>query len=99
MSFQSAAVAVSVAQEIGFMVWDSAMEKAETADAIKAKQRATIEELAETLIEWRDFNGDWKDAACAMQDAVIRAAGILEVEIIIWTDAYDCPRRWSWEVA
>ena len=27
MSFQSAAVAVSVAQEIGFMVWDSAMER------------------------------------------------------------------------
>lgn len=98
MSFQSAAVAVSVAQEIGFMVWDSAMEKAETADAIKAKQRATIEELAETLIEWKDSSGDWKSAVEAQEDAVVKAAAILGVEIFMWNSAYDCPRRWTWEV-
>lgn len=99
MSFQSAAVAVSVAQEIGFMVWDAIMDQLEAKEAVKEQQRMEIIQLADSLAADYDLGDDWEHAARVMQGSVMKAAGILGINIIFHGDAYDCPAIWSWEVA
>lgn len=98
MSFQAAAANTTVSVEMSLIAWDEAMEKVSGYAAKKDAARVKVEQLAVTMVEWKDFNGDWKDAAVAQEDAVVKAASMLGIEIIIWTSAYDCPRRWSWEV-
>lgn len=98
MSFQAANFATTVAAEFALLAWDDAMLAQESVEQVKAAKRVQIEELAETLIEWKDSSGDWKSAVEAQEDAVVKAAAILGIEIFMWNSAYDCPRRWTWEV-